>query len=100
MKSIIRNCKKSCTLALLYTACLLILLLSITKIYAENTSAQKILIVVSSHNQLGNTGKKTGYYLAELSHPLFVFLDNGYTVDIASPDGGNSPIYSAQYAIR
>lgn len=53
---------------------------------------EKVLIVVSSHDRLGNSGKKTGYYLAELSHPLFVLLDAGYKVDIASPMGGNAPI--------
>lgn len=59
---------------------------------AATVQPQKILMVVSSHSELGNTGKKTGYWLAELSHPLMVLLNKGYQVDIASPLGGNAPI--------
>lgn len=59
---------------------------------ASTIQPQKILMVVSSHSELGNTGKKTGYYLSELSHPLMVLLNKGYQVDIASPLGGNAPI--------
>lgn len=50
-----------------------------------------ILIVVTNHEQLGNTGKKTGYYLPEAAHPYYVFVKNGFKVVFASPKGGKSP---------
>lgn len=52
----------------------------------------KILIVLTSHSQLGNTGKPTGAFLKEFTHPHKVFLDAGYDVDFASPKGGKVPI--------
>jgi putative intracellular protease/amidase len=52
----------------------------------------KVLIVVTSHNQLGNTGKATGYYLPEVSHPAMVFQEKGIQVDIMSPLGGEAPM--------
>ena len=50
----------------------------------------KVLIVVTSHNQLGNTGKPTGYYLPEVSHPALVFKKHGIDFDILSPKGGEA----------
>ena len=52
----------------------------------------KVLIVVTSHATLGTTGKATGYYLPEVSHPYAVLTENGFKVDIASPQGGNAPV--------
>ncbi len=52
----------------------------------------KVLIIVTSHGQLGNTGKTTGYYLPEVTHPYFVFEQAGYKIDIASPQGGKAPM--------
>ncbi|OQW51899.1 MAG: hypothetical protein A4S09_09535 [Proteobacteria bacterium SG_bin7] len=52
----------------------------------------KVLIVVTSHNQLGNTGKPTGYYLSEVAHPYEKFIEAGIEVDIASPKGGEAPL--------
>ncbi len=52
----------------------------------------KILIVLTSHSQLGNTGKPTGAFLKEFTDPQKVFVDAGYTVDFASPKGGIVPI--------
>ncbi|MBX9690240.1 MAG: type 1 glutamine amidotransferase domain-containing protein [Candidatus Obscuribacterales bacterium] len=51
-----------------------------------------MLIVLTSHEQLGSTGKETGYYLPELTHPLYALLAAGYKVDIASPKGGKAPM--------
>ena len=45
-----------------------------------------------SHDQLGNTGQKTGYWLEELASPYYEFVDNGYDVTIASPKGGRPPV--------
>lgn len=53
---------------------------------------KKILFVLTSHGQLGNTGKTTGYHLQELSHPWKVLTDSGYEIDFVSPQGGESPV--------
>ena len=52
----------------------------------------KILAVVTSCDIMGNSDKKTGYELTELSRAYYVFQANGFEVDIASPKGGNPPI--------
>lgn len=51
-----------------------------------------ILIVLTSHNQLGNTGRKTGLWLEEFAAPYFVFRDAGVNITLASPKGGQPPI--------
>ena len=51
-----------------------------------------VLIVTTSHDQLGNTGKKTGVWLEELAAPYYQFLDEGATITIASPKGGKVPL--------
>jgi putative intracellular protease/amidase len=53
---------------------------------------KKILMALTSHNQLGNTGRKTGYYLPEVAHPYAVFTQAGYAVDFVSPQGGEPPV--------
>jgi putative intracellular protease/amidase len=45
-----------------------------------------------SHDQLGNTGKKTGFWLEEFTSPYYEFIDNGYEVTIASPKGWKPPL--------
>jgi putative intracellular protease/amidase len=52
----------------------------------------KILMVMTSHDQLGNTGKKTGFWLEEFAAPYYTFVDAGADVTIASPKGGQPPI--------
>ncbi len=52
----------------------------------------KVLMVLTSHDQLGNTGKKTGFWLEEFAAPYFVFKDAGVDVTLASPKGGQPPI--------
>ena len=52
----------------------------------------KILFVVTSHGELGNTGKKTGYWLSEVTHPWKVLKDAGYEIDFVSPLGGECPV--------
>ena len=52
----------------------------------------KILMVITSHDQLGNTGKKTGFWLEEFAAPYYVFKDAGIEVTLASPKGGQPPI--------
>ncbi|MCB0493254.1 MAG: type 1 glutamine amidotransferase domain-containing protein [Cyclobacteriaceae bacterium] len=52
----------------------------------------KILAVVTSTDQMGSSGKSTGYELTELSRAYYVFQANGFEVDVASPKGGNPPV--------
>jgi putative intracellular protease/amidase len=51
-----------------------------------------ILMVLTSHDQLGNTGKKTGFWLEEFAAPYYVFKDAGATITLASPKGGQPPL--------
>ena len=53
---------------------------------------KKVLIVLPSHDQLGNTGQKTGFWLEEFTDPYYKFIDSGYEVTIASPRGGKPPV--------
>lgn len=52
----------------------------------------KVLIVLTSHDKLGNTGKKTGFWLEELAAPYYVFKDAGAEITLASPKGGQPPL--------
>ncbi len=52
----------------------------------------KILMVLTSHDTLGNTGKKTGFWLEEFAAPYYVFKDAGADVTLASPAGGQPPL--------
>lgn len=52
----------------------------------------KILMVLTSHDQLGNTGRKTGFWLEEFASPYYVFRDAGVELTLASPNGGQPPI--------
>ena len=56
------------------------------------TQAKQILIILTSHDQLGDTGKPTGFWFEELSNPYYSFFDAGYRIDIASIRGGKAPI--------
>jgi putative intracellular protease/amidase len=52
----------------------------------------KILMVLTSHDKLGDTGKKTGFWLEEFAAPYYVFKDAGAVVTLASPKGGRPPL--------
>ena len=52
----------------------------------------KILIVLTSHDKLGDTGKKTGFWLEEFAAPYYVFKDAGAEISLASPKGGQPPL--------
>lgn len=52
----------------------------------------KILMILTSHDRLGHTGDKTGFWLEEFAAPYYVFLDAGADVTIASPKGGQPPL--------
>jgi putative intracellular protease/amidase len=53
---------------------------------------KKILMVLTSHDQLGNTGAKTGFWLEEFAAPYYVFKDAGAAITLASPLGGQPPL--------
>ena len=52
----------------------------------------KILMVLTSHDRLGNTGQKTGFWLEEFAAPFYVFQDAGAQITLASPKGGQPPL--------
>jgi putative intracellular protease/amidase len=52
----------------------------------------KILILLTSHDQLGNTGQKTGFWLEEFAAPYYIFKDSGAEITLASPLGGQPPL--------
>jgi putative intracellular protease/amidase len=53
---------------------------------------KKVLFVLTSHDQLGNTGHKTGFWIEEFAAPYYALLDKGVHITIASPKGGQPPI--------
>lgn len=62
------------------------------KLSSSNSQSKgKVLFVLTSHEELGNTGKKTGYWLSEVTHPWIILKNAGYTVDFVSPKGGKCP---------
>ena len=52
----------------------------------------KILIPLTSHSELGDTGEKTGFWLEELAAPYYTLKDAGHSLVLASPDGGKPPL--------
>lgn len=53
---------------------------------------KKVLFVVTSHDKLGNTGEKTGFWTEEFAAPYYALADKGVQIDIATPLGGQPPI--------
>ncbi|WP_308992773.1 type 1 glutamine amidotransferase domain-containing protein [Mariniflexile litorale] len=67
------------------------------KVSEENIKIKKhkdmnILFVLTSHDKLGDTGKKTGFWVEEFANPYYTLLDKGATITIATPKGGAAPI--------
>ena len=58
----------------------------------DDFSSMRVLMVLTSHDKLGDTGKKTGFWLEEFAAPYFTFLDAGADVTVASPRGGSPPL--------
>ncbi|MEU9338256.1 type 1 glutamine amidotransferase domain-containing protein [Streptomyces sp. NPDC048290] len=58
-------------------------------------TGKTVLFVLTSHGELGDTGRATGFWLAEAAHPWEVFTAAGHRVELASPRGGRSPIDGA-----
>lgn len=62
---------------------------SITK---KTNNMKKVLFVLTSHDELGNTGEKTGFWVEEFAAPYYFLKDKGVAITIASPKGGQPPI--------
>ncbi|MEH6346084.1 MAG: type 1 glutamine amidotransferase domain-containing protein [Bermanella sp.] len=73
---------------------LILLLVTATSHASRDT---RVLIVLTSHTELGNTGEKTGFWLPELTHPYYEFKKAGFTVDVASIQGGMAPLDSKAF---
>lgn len=58
----------------------------------KKTKKMNILFVITSHDKLGDTGKKTGFWVEEFANPYYTLLDKGATITIATPKGGAAPI--------
>ncbi len=58
----------------------------------SNPIIMKVLIVLTSHSQLGDTGKKTGFWVEEFAAPYYQLADAGAEITLASPKGGQPPI--------
>lgn len=59
---------------------------------AKRTTRIKILMVLTSHDKLGDTGAKTGFWLEEFAAPYYVLKDAGHEITLASPAGGQPPL--------
>ncbi|MHA7060090.1 type 1 glutamine amidotransferase domain-containing protein [Aquimarina sp. M1] len=62
------------------------------EITKKTDSVKKVLFVLTSHSELGNTGEKTGFWIEEFASPYYYLKDNGVEITIASPKGGQPPI--------
>jgi len=71
---------------------LLSLLLGIIASSGAAAEEKPVLVVLTSHAQMGDTGKPTGFFLGELTHPLEVFEKSGVPVELASIQGGEPPV--------
>lgn len=78
--------KKALLTMIILTAC------SITGTAQNKAKMKKVLFVVTSHDKLGNTGQKTGFWTEELAAPYYELSDQGIQIDIATPLGGQPPI--------
>jgi putative intracellular protease/amidase len=58
----------------------------------QDTDQKKVLFVLTSHDELGDTGKKTGFWIEEFAAPYYNLLDKGVKITVASPKGGKAPI--------
>jgi putative intracellular protease/amidase len=60
--------------------------------WANKPNKMKVLMILTSHEKLGDTGKKTGFWLEEFAAPYYVLLDAGAQITLASPAGGQPPL--------
>ncbi|WP_178988518.1 type 1 glutamine amidotransferase domain-containing protein [Winogradskyella schleiferi] len=62
------------------------------KIETKKEKEMNVLFVLTSHDKLGDTGKKTGFWVEEFANPYYTLLDKGAKITIATPNGGAAPI--------
>lgn len=70
----------------------ILLLLNLFTIQAQTKTKRRILFVLTSHNTLGTTGKKTGFWIEEFATPYYFMKDKGVEIVVATPKGGQAPI--------
>ncbi|GGA69692.1 dimethylallyltransferase [Flavobacterium palustre] len=70
----------------------LLAIVAFTVLNSSVSAQKKVLFVVTSHDKLGNTGEKTGFWTEELAAPYYELADKGIQIDIATPLGGQPPI--------
>lgn len=78
-------------IAAMKTFCLAVMTL-LGLVFPAEAATKPVLIVLTNHGQLGDTGKPTGFYLSEAAHPWEVFTKAGLNVSLASPKGGFAPV--------
>ena len=59
---------------------------------SKKEKTMKVLFVLTSHDELGDTGEKTGFWIEEFASPYYTLLDKGADITVASPKGGKAPI--------
>ena len=59
---------------------------------SKKDKTMNVLFVLTSHDKLGDTGKKTGFWVEEFANPYYTLLDKGVSITIATPNGGAAPI--------
>jgi putative intracellular protease/amidase len=62
------------------------------KIEIKKEKDMNVLFVLTSHDKLGDTGEKTGFWVEEFANPYYTLLDKGVKITIATPNGGSAPI--------
>src|ERR1700743_1813401 len=67
-------------------------MVALHSVTASKEIAMKVLMVITSHDQLGDTGRKTGFWLEELAAPYYAFKDARVELVLASPKGGQPPL--------
>lgn len=72
--------------------CAITAALASTAIAEKSDESKSVLLVLTNHVKLGDTGKRTGFFLSEAAHPYEVFKEHGIEVTLASPNGGVAPV--------
>lgn len=75
-----------------FAIAIIVIVINAQPIIAQTSKKGKILFVLTSHNQLGNTGKKTGFWIEEFASPYYFFIDKNIEVTVVTPNGGQAPI--------
>jgi putative intracellular protease/amidase len=77
---------------IIITIIAIVITFSSLSMQAQSNKKLKVLFVLTSHDQLGSTGKKTGFWIEEFATPYYFFKDKNIEVVVATPQGGQAPI--------